>query len=44
MASQEVQDLLNRYKSRIESELGPSVKSDNKPITSADYESFRKIK
>ncbi|MBT4540025.1 hypothetical protein HOC35_00790 [Candidatus Woesearchaeota archaeon] len=42
MTSQEVQDLLERYKGKLESELGPTVKGSDKPITSADYETFRK--
>lgn len=40
MTSQEVEDLLNRYKQKLESELGPTTKSEEK-VTSAEYEKFR---
>ncbi|MBT6040366.1 hypothetical protein HOH15_00395 [Candidatus Woesearchaeota archaeon] len=42
MPSPEVEELLQKYKTKIESELGPTVKADDKPITSADYDTFRK--
>ncbi|MFH1440386.1 MAG: hypothetical protein ABIG89_07490 [Candidatus Woesearchaeota archaeon] len=40
MPTQEVQDLLNKYREKLESELGPSGESG--PVTSDDYEKFRK--
>ncbi|MBI4453493.1 hypothetical protein HY636_02510 [Candidatus Woesearchaeota archaeon] len=41
MPSSEVEQLLQRYKEKLESELGPTVKGEGRPITSADYEKFR---
>ena len=41
MPSSEVEQLLQRYKEKLELELGPTVKGEGKPITSADYEKFR---